>query len=723
MSENAPSTAPRNRFFAPVLPGDPLVAGRAITAASIGLAVQLALITACGLAALWADSQALYAATWHMAGGLPIWVMLLLLYQQHEQERVQRLSAEKLAADASASTAAIFANLTDDLDQARTRLDRLYRYGLPAVSLLVAIYLVVAGGVLLARAAAWPIVGGESANAASSLSPRCNPVGLLFVMAGLAFTAFVGGRWLAGYARQRAWQLLRGGSSYLMSCFVVAGLLFAAVLAVAFTDDTRFLGWVAAVIPSVMIAVGCEILLTSLLESYRPRVPGAMPRPAFDSRVLGLLTAPGSLGGMVADLINYQFGVEVSRSWLYRLLGSAVTPLTIFGAGVLVALSGITVVGPDERGVVLGFGGMRGEPLAPGIHWKWPWPIERVEMHPVGRVQEITVSSDLDGGSRNAGARLWTGDGDRASAIAREFFLTAPSSADEGVSLVDADVNVQYTVANLRDFLEGSAEPRRTLALIAEREAFRHFATHGIDTLLGRGRAGGGGPLHERIQAEADRVGLGVNVVGVAITSLHPPIGAVSRAFHAQIGAVQEKETRIQRARKDAVEQLARVAGSVELAQKIDAEIRRLDDLRAAGDATTIQAAGPKQPGQKQPAQMETAREESSSRDSRINEIERRIDALLAQARGRAAETLLAAKAYRWSRAVGEKAEGERFAGEILAFEASPAYYRTRRFLEVLAEGLSNRRKFVIAGDTGDTPVLRMDFSDPASAIDTLLTE
>jgi hypothetical protein len=41
----------------------------------------------------------------------------------------------------------------------------------------------------------------------------------------------------------------------------------------------------------------------------------------------------------------------------------------------------------------------------------------------------------------------------------------------------------------------------------------------------------------------------------------------------------------------------------------------------------------------------------------------------------------------------------------------------------VLAEGLSDRRKFVIAGDTGDTPVLRMDFSDPASAIDTLLTE
>ncbi|MFM8986976.1 MAG: hypothetical protein ACKONH_13155, partial [Planctomycetia bacterium] len=102
---------------------------------------------------------------------------------------------------------------------------------------------------------------------------------------------------------------------------------------------------------------------------------------------------------------------------------------------------------------------------------------------------------------------------------------------------------------------------------------------------------------------------------------------------------------------------------------------------------------------------------------------EGRIDGLLAEARGEAAEMLHAARAYRWKRAVGERADGERFAGELLAFQASPDYYRTRRFLEVLAEGLSSRRKYVITGDAGDTPVFRMDFSDPASAIDTLLSE
>jgi hypothetical protein len=124
--------------------GDPLVYRRATTAACVGLGIQVALLVATGLAALWADSQAIYAATWHMLGGLPIWIILALLYHQHERERVQRLAAAKLASEPHA-TAAIFADLTDDLDAARTRLARLYRYGLPLVSLLVAVYLLAAG--------------------------------------------------------------------------------------------------------------------------------------------------------------------------------------------------------------------------------------------------------------------------------------------------------------------------------------------------------------------------------------------------------------------------------------------------------------------------------------------------------------------------------------------------------------------------------------------------
>ena len=676
----------RSPVAPPFTATDPRVYQRATTAALAGLTIQIALVLLMGLTALWSGSPAIYSAGWHMLGGLPIWIVLALLYHQHETERAQRLAADKLSTDPTAS-AAIFGNLGDDLDAARRRLDSLYRYGLSAVSLLVAAYMIVAGGVLLSmRMRPGPDV---------PLAEYANPVGLLFALAGIAFVAFVGGRWLAGYARQRDWRLLRGGASYLMSCFVVTVLVLAGVAVVALAGIAWPLETLALVIPGVTTAIGLETLLTALLESYRPRVPGEIPRPAFDSRVLGLLTAPESLGSVLADLISYQFGVEVSSSWLYRLLGSAITPMTLFGTAFLMALSCLTIVGPDERGVRLRGGEMTGDPLPPGIHLKWPWPMETVEMHPVGQVQELVVTSDLTGRSQQSPAFLWTNDSDRDAQLGQEDVLAAAAADGAGVSLLSADVSVQYTVADLRTFLMGSADPRQMLLAIAQRETSRFFAIHDIDTLLATGRTAGGPALQAVIQAEADRFGLGIQIVGVAVTSLHPPIGNVSRAFHAQIGAMQERETLIQRARKDAVEKLARVAGSVEFSQQIDAEIRGLDALRTAGKADS----------------------------AAVTAAEGRINELLSDARGEAAEMLHAARAYRWKRVIGERADGERFAGELLAFQASPEYYRTRRFLEVLAEGLASRRKYVITGDAGDTPVFRMDFSDPVSAIDTLLTE
>lgn len=673
---------------------DALVFKQALTAALIGLAIQLSLTVVSGLTALWANASAFYGSAWNMLGGLPIWIILALIYQQHEAERKQRLAAEKLAENGG-DTAAIFGSLSDDLDAARARLERLYRYGLPIVSGLVAAYQLVAGLTLLYFHHVANAVDPDSTVVSGGrLAAGCDPVSLMFVTAATAFTAFVSARWISGYARQRAWQLLRGGASYLMSCFVVTLLLFGGTTAVALADSSTVFAWLATVIPAVMILVGLEILLTLLLESYRPRVPGEVPRPAFDSRVLGLLTSPESLGRVVAETISYQFGVEVSRSWLYQLLGRALTPLTLLGSLLLLLLSCLAIVGPDEQAVRLRWGAEVGPSLASGVHFKAPWPIEVVEIHPVGRVHEILVTSDLSGVSRRADAILWTSGDDQQGLVGQEDFLAAPSATDDGaMALISADVIVQYSVSDIAAYVNSSDEPDRILQLFAEREVSQFFASHDIDDLLRTGRSNAGGELQRRIQASYDAMKLGVDVVGVGVTSLHPPIGQVSRAFHNQINAEQMRETKIQMARKSAAEKLVRVSGSVALSKEIDEAIRKLDRLRGSGDEVNAATA------------------------------EEQINALLADAQGEAAQRIHEARAYRWERVVGERSSSDQFLGELIAYQAAPLYYRTRRYLQVLANGLAARRKFVITGDAGDLPVLQMDFSDTTSAIDTLLLE
>ncbi|NBW95455.1 MAG: hypothetical protein EBR28_01665 [Planctomycetia bacterium] len=683
--------------------GDQTTYRRGATAASVGLVLQLALTVATALVGLWTQSPAIQAATWHMLAGVPIWIILALVYTQFEAERRETLASEKLATQDAAS-AVLFGDLSDDLQRARQRLANLVGYGLPVVSFLVAGYLIVAGTGLSWRHLA---LAGDS-TVVTTLAPGVNPVGLLFVAGGLAFVAFIAARWISGYTRVREWQLLRGGASYLMSCFVLLGLVAVGAAAAAVLDDTSLFRVISAAVPVLMLLIGMEMLLNGLLSAYRPKRPGEIPRPAFDSRVLGLLTTPESLGQVVGELINYQFGVEVSRSWLYRLLGRAVTPLTILGACVLLALSTLVIVGPDEQGVVLRFGEVRGAARLPGLHVKLPWPIETAVTYPVGRVLQITVSSDPSGRGGDEEAILWTSGDDTLARLGMEYFPTAPDTRSDagaagGMALVAADVVVQYRVRDLIAFLAGSSAPREAITVVAQQEASRYFASRNLDDLLTAGRTEGGAELERTIQDRIDSLGLGMDVVGVSITSLKPPGGKVARAFHGQIGAQQQRESLIQGGRKAAVTTLAKVAGSVEHSQRINAAILELDALRtewgrraAAGDQDALR---------------------------RIAGQELEIEALLGEARGEAAEIIHAARGYRWARAVGERSAQERFAGELLAFEKSPDYYRVRRFLEVLADGLAERRKFVIAGDHGELPMLRMDFSDPTSAIDTLLGE
>ena len=683
-----------------------LTYSKATTAALAGLAVQILLCVACGLIGAWSQSPAIQAATWHIAGGIPIWIILAIIYQQHRVERTESLAAEKLATQ-DATTAAIFGETSDELQLARNRLDRLYAYGLPVVSFGVALYLIGAGIALVYRTAA---LGTDTI--ALSLSKECNPVGLMFATAGVAFVAFIAARWISGYTRVREWQLLRGGASYLMSTFLVAALLFAGAAAVAIVQETSFFAWLARLVPWMMILVGGEILLTALLAAYRPKRPGEIPRPAFDSRFLGLLTAPESLGQVVGELINYQFGVEVSRSWFYQMLGRAVTPLTLFAAAVLLALSTLVIVGPDEQGIVLRFGSLTRGPVGPGIHMKAPWPVETAEIYPTGKVLQLTISSDKLGRfSKKREGLLWTGGDDDAAKMGLEFFLCAPEAAAGGggsLSLVVADVIVQYRIGDLVKFLEGSTSARESIELVTQQEAGNYFASEPLDRLLSKGRTEGGPELQKRIQARIDALGLGFEIVDVAITTLQPPPGKVAREFHRQIGAQQERETLVQRANKDAIVTLAKVAGSVDRSRRINDSIVRLDDDRsaAAEAAATI-----------------GARDILPLTAQQLAKQELGIEELLGEARGEAAEIIHKARSYRWAKTVGERSALERFAGQLLAYQAAPAYFRTKHYLEVLATSLVDRRKVVIAGDKGDLPVLNLDFSDTTNAIDTLIGE
>jgi len=261
--------------------------------------------------------------------------------------------------------------------------------------------------------------------------------------------------------------------------------------------------------------------------------------------------------------------------------------------------------------------------------------------------------------------------------------------------LMGAQVAVKYRLADLLTYTQSAEAPEELLRVKAEERVHEYFVTRSIDTLLTAGRAEASGVLFEQLKADA--APLGLEVVFVGVTGVHPPqAGEVAAAFHEQIEALQEKQTTIEQARREAVTTLAEVAGSRERAIAIGDAIAELEALR--------QRAEPGGPLADEAAAKAVA-----------------VEQLMDEAGGRAAQLIAEARAYRWQRAVTERAEAARFAAELAAFRAAPRYYRSQQYLEALTQGLTGPRKTILLTESPDAPTVRLELEDAASGLESIL--
>jgi modulator of FtsH protease HflK len=707
---------------------------RARNAALLGLATQVMLAIITALTGLYAGASGINALFWYFLGGLPIWVVLWLVYNQHRLERVEALETEQLAAD-DARTAALFEEAGEQLQIAQKRLDRLYKYGQNFVSLIVSLYLLGLGLSLLRSAVvSYRFVGGIEAGGffadmgamikagGGFTGQSVGAVAIITVI--IAFPAFLVSRYVAGMTKVKEWRQLRGGASYLMGNFVVTlGLIIAAtVQALNFAEVFPVL---AIAVPTVMILLGAEMLLSVIFGFYQPRRPGQRPRPAFDSRILGWLTHYESLGKIVGEAINYQFGFEVSDSWFYRLLAKAVTPLVVIGLVVLFGLSAAVLVEPHQRAVITTWGSLA-EPetdsvVGPGLHWKLPWPLGRVYKYDASRIHELNVGSSAENFQRDV-AILWT---TQHAGESEQYMVTAPSrviddaETNAGSGVTDSVAGelagglgiIKYRIADgdqgLLDYTLSSDEPVKLLEAMSERRLNTYFATHDIDALLTSARAGASQVLRDQIQADADSVRLGVEVVYVGLDAVHPPReGEVANKFHEQIDARQEKQTLIQEAQRVAVGELAEIAGSQDKALMIDAAIKEVVSLQQSLESMRLSK------------DYDQAKADQLADQIMVKKTD--IERLLDDAGGAAAKLIYEARAYRWEFALNERARAMRTTSRFDAYQQAPKYYMAREYLSTLAEGLADRRKFIIIGEQELPPIIRLNAQSTSSNLDVL---
>jgi len=693
---------------------------RAMNAALLGLCIQLILAIALAIMGIFAQSPGINAIAWHLFGCVPIWGILWILFNQQRLELIETFEVEQISqSDATAS--ALFDEAGDRLQLARKRVQRLQKFGLNFASIFVGLYFTIVGGTLL-YVNYRGFQTGSLANEALGEQGRASLTTIMVLVTGLSFAAFIVARYIAGMTRVDHWRPLRAGSGHMMGGFFMLLALIAASI-VTYVDYLQGFIALALIVPLLSTLLGVEMLITVLAEMYRPKRKGEMTRPAFDSRLLGWVSSPDSLGKIVGETLRYQFGLDFTSTWFYRLLSRAVLPLILIGVFVLVAMSSIVLVAPHQAAVITVFGDLvrttdeqgnsQVKVYEPGVHFKAPWPFASAEKYDVQRVHILNVGSRPEGGVKEDTAILWTNEhtiGDE------KYIVTAPTkiegsllseTAKSGAAgeLIGADVFFLYRikVEDLEQYISRSEDPAKMLASIAESVTSAYFAQRTVDDLLSFARVEAGQELLAATQQQADQLGLGLEILTVAVSAVHPPReDEVANKFLEQINALQTKQTTIEQARREAVAALSQVAGSQDMALRIDRPVRRASAL-----ANTIETLDADDPEQAQ------KREELSEE---LTRVEAEIERLISQAGGQAAQVIAQAQAYRWEFAIRETARAERFAAELKAFEQAPRYYAAQRYLQIVSEALANRRKIILAVENPDLPQIRFNLEDNAGA-------
>lgn len=641
----------------------------------------------------WSGFFAVSAVSWLGLSAVLVWVVLAVQFHQRSLAEQEKLDLSQLTEGDRESTifqgkserAALFA-------AAQRHLEILEKWFIPIFSAAIAAY-EIAVGLFLFKAIP------------SILDFRPSPPFLLCAvyMAAVAFICFLVSRYATGMSVEPTWKPLRAGGSFLLG---LAVLCFALTIALALANFQRFeaLSVLNYVAPACLVLLGIETGLNVILDIYRPRLKGQYSRTAFDSRLLGIINEPGGIFRSAAGAIDYQFGFKVSQTWFYKLLEKAILPLVLFAAVTLYLMSCIVVVAPNEEAIIEHLGDPRDSAgqirlVGPGLAFKWPWPIDKARKFPTQKISELHIGyvphKDPETGEVLSEKHLLWGaehyEEEHSFLVATGYSGRELPQGAVPVSLIKANIPVQYKVEDLYAFTYNYDNPREVLEAICYQELTKFAASARIDaddssddagaSLFGAGKDRAKKVLTANIQAAADEAELGVKIVFLGLQGIHPPADIASD-YQAVVGAVQKSQKLILDAQAQRNKELSTLAGSIkdtdelyELAQKYQ-QVKTLNDPEAA------------------------------------EQLAEKLDHAFATAGGDIFAKLREAQSYAYEKITLAKATGLRFADQLKAYRAAKDIYRREQRLRIFEEALADTRKYVVVADPNDKLLFIFDFTE-----------
>lgn len=246
----------------------------------------------------------------------------------------------------------------------------------------------------------------------------------------------------------------------------------------------------------------------------------------FNQRLQGMLgnaRRPRSGGGDNGDRRGPPGGSDGGGGFTpppIRNLG-ATAALVAAGALVLWLASGFYSVNANERAVVLRFG-KAVDLTAPGLHWHFPYPIERHEFVALTDVRTVEVG--------------YRGESGAGSQNLREALMITSDR-----NIINIQFAVQYVVNNPENYLFQNRDPDASVRQVAESAMREIVGSSTMDFVLYEGRDQIAASTQKLIQEMLDRYNTGIEISRVTMQNAQPP-EQVQAAFDDAVKAGQDLE-------------------------------------------------------------------------------------------------------------------------------------------------------------------------------------
>ena len=486
---------------------------------------------------LWAGAQSAVYLSFPLLGTGAVWGLIFFHQRQREMSEEEEEAIKALTGEAA--SARMFEDEVDESFSARNRLLQMEKWFLPSAVLVIALAMLAASVFRFAGAFAVP---------AEAVPGRAAPAAVFF--AAIAFILFILGRYAGGLAAASRWKLMDGGAAFSIFCSILSLAVFAGLI-LAHLELEGVERFFSFVIPAATIVMSIELAANFVMHLYRPKGPLVEYHPPYSSRMLSVLARPSGAMKTVAEVLDYQFGFQVSDTWFYRLVERVIAPIILFQLIAFYGLTCVLVVQPDEQAVIERFGVPREEIAGPGLHLKMPWPVERAYKVSTRRVHSISLGAEHEE-MEEADVILWTEHHHNAHGE-DNYIVGSRELEDEeiedlvAVNLLNTHFVIKYRVNDLFSYLYSKEKPVEVLERIGSRELSRFLVSADIFEIMGPGRMEASAGLMESIRAVAADAGLGLEIVYAGFENVHPP-GEVAGSFQEAMGALEERHAEILKA-------------------------------------------------------------------------------------------------------------------------------------------------------------------------------